>query len=110
MSRAGFGRDPCMRNAKSSMFEDARAKKRCKRARGGCVVCERGRRIGVGIGERLERLVCAETVACNTSSVLSMRHSLTRLTNKKHQAFSGSFLRLHAVLAHAMDDGTRKVR
>jgi hypothetical protein len=62
MSRAGFGRHPCMGNAKGAMFQDARAKKGSERARGGCIVGERDRRIWVRVGERLKCLVCTESV------------------------------------------------
>lgn len=81
-----------MGNAKGAMFQDARAKKGSERARGGCIVGERDRRIWVRVGERLKCLVCTESV-----------------TNKEYQAFSGSFLRLYTVLAHAMNNRTCKV-
>lgn len=64
-----------MGNAKSAMLEDARAKEWGERTWGSCIVCERGRRIGVGIGKRLECFVCTEAVTCNTPLVLGIEHT-----------------------------------
>jgi hypothetical protein len=69
MTWSRFGRYTRVRHAECAAFEYSGTEEGSKRARGLCKVCEelwgiwRGR-IGVGIWEGLECLVCAEAVTC----------------------------------------------
>jgi hypothetical protein len=67
MAWSRFGRYAGVRDAECAAFEDFRAEEGSEGSRGLCVVCKELRsvrcgRIGIGIGEGLECLVCTETV------------------------------------------------
>ena len=70
VTRAGFGGDAGVGDTEGAFFEDLRAQEGCEWAGCLCVVGDQLRcvwccRIGVRVGERLECLVCAKTVACD---------------------------------------------